>query len=63
MMMLVAPQVPRLVARFGPHRVVARRPGFIAAGLVVSRQLGADSSLVIVYYADHPDGGRHGRSP
>ncbi len=48
-MMSVAPQVPKLVARFGAARVVPFGLGFTATGLAVFSQVGVSSSLVMVY--------------
>lgn len=48
-MMTVAPQVPKLVARFGAARVVPVGLAFTASGLAVFSQVGVDSSIVMVY--------------
>jgi EmrB/QacA subfamily drug resistance transporter len=48
-MMSVAPQVPKLVARFGAARVVPFGLGFTATGLAIFSQVGVNSSIVMVY--------------
>ncbi|HEU5152627.1 MAG TPA: DHA2 family efflux MFS transporter permease subunit [Iamia sp.] len=48
-MMTVAPQVPKLVARFGAARVVPFGLGFTATGLAIFSQVGVDSSIWMVY--------------
>ncbi|HMJ77586.1 MAG TPA: MFS transporter, partial [Iamia sp.] len=48
-MMSVAPQVPKLVARFGAARVVPFGLGFTATGLAIFSQVGVSSSIVMVY--------------
>lgn len=48
-MMAVAPQVPKAVARFGAHRVVPVGLGFVAFGLVVFSQVGVDSPIWFIY--------------
>ncbi|HEV7721376.1 MAG TPA: MFS transporter [Iamia sp.] len=48
-MMSVAPQVPKLVARFGASRVVPVGLTFTATGLAVFSQVGVSSSIVMVY--------------
>ncbi len=48
-MMSVAPQVPKLVARFGAARVVPFGLGFTATGLAIFSQVGVGSSIVMVY--------------
>jgi hypothetical protein len=53
-MMTVAPQVPRLVARFGAARVVPFGLGSIALGLAAFSQVGVDSSIWHVYMAIVP---------
>ncbi len=53
-MMTVAPQVPRMVARFGAARVVPFGLGSIALGLAVFSQVGVDSSIWNVYLAIVP---------
>jgi len=53
-MMSVAPQVPKLVARFGAARVVPFGLGFIALGLTAFSQVGVDSSIWNVYMAIIP---------
>ncbi|MBA3280954.1 MAG: MFS transporter [Acidimicrobiia bacterium] len=47
--MAVAPQVPRYVARFGAARVVPVGLALVATGLAFFSQLGVDSSLVAIY--------------
>ena len=53
-MMSIAPQVPRAVARFGAHRVVPVGLGFIALGLTVFSQVGIDTSVWHIYAAILP---------
>ena len=53
-MVTVAPQVPRAVARFGAARVVPVGLGFVAVGLVFLSLLGVGSSLTAVYLAIIP---------
>lgn len=48
-MMLIAPHVPKLVARFGAHRVVPTGFGATAVGLTVFSQLQVDSDLWMIY--------------
>jgi MFS transporter, DHA2 family, multidrug resistance protein len=48
-MMLVAPRVPTLVARYGAARVVPVGLGLTAAGLAAFSAIGVDSSLAMVY--------------
>jgi EmrB/QacA subfamily drug resistance transporter len=48
-MMTVAPQVPKLVARFGAARVVPVGLGFTATGLAIFSQVGVGSSIWMVY--------------
>lgn len=48
-MMTLAPQVPKFVARFGAHRVVPTGLGFIAIGMVVFSQVQTDSPLWFLY--------------
>lgn len=48
-MMLVAPQVPRLVARFGAHRVVPVGLGFTALGLFIFSRMSVSSTLPEIY--------------
>lgn len=48
-MMLLAPQAPKLVARFGAHRLVPVGLVVIAAGLAVFSRLAVDSGLVLIY--------------
>lgn len=52
--MSLAPQVPKLVARFGSHRVVPVGLGFVAVGLVVFSMLGTDTSIWLVYVSVVP---------
>jgi len=53
-MLLVAPQVPRVSARYGVARVVPLGLGFVALGLVVLSQLGASSHPLTVWLAIIP---------
>ncbi|MEO6629342.1 MAG: DHA2 family efflux MFS transporter permease subunit [Aquihabitans sp.] len=53
-MMALAPQVPRFVARFGANRVVPVGLGAISLGLVVFSQVGIDSSIWFVWAAVLP---------
>lgn len=53
-MVTVAPQVPRAVARFGAARVVPVGLGFVAVGLMFLSLLGTGSSLAAVYRAILP---------
>lgn len=53
-MMAVAPQVPKVVARFGAARVVPVGLSFIAIGLVFFSQVGVDSSLFAIYLSILP---------
>lgn len=48
-MMTVAPQVPKLVARFGAARVVPVGLAFTATGLGIFSQVSVDSSIWMVY--------------
>ena len=48
-MMLMAPQVPRAVAKFGAHRVVPVGLGFVAIGLGVFGLADVDSPLWLIY--------------
>ena len=52
--MTIAPQVPKVVARFGAHRVVPVGLGFVATGLLVFSQVRVDSSIWIVYLSILP---------
>jgi EmrB/QacA subfamily drug resistance transporter len=52
--MSLAPQVPRFVARFGSHRVVPVGLGSTAVGLAVFSQVAVDSSIWSVYLAIVP---------
>jgi EmrB/QacA subfamily drug resistance transporter len=53
-MLLVAPRVPRVSARYGVARVVPVGLGFIALGLVVLSQLGTSSHPLTVWMAIIP---------
>ncbi|MFN8017329.1 MAG: DHA2 family efflux MFS transporter permease subunit [Acidimicrobiales bacterium] len=53
-MMIVAPQVPRFVARFGAHRVVPFGLGLIALGMVSFSQVTTDSPIWFLYCAIIP---------
>jgi EmrB/QacA subfamily drug resistance transporter len=53
-MMSVAPQAPKLVARFGPYRVVPVGLLFTALGLGVFSQMQVDSSLPMIYLSVIP---------
>jgi EmrB/QacA subfamily drug resistance transporter len=48
-MMSLAPQVPKLVARFGAHRVVPAGLTWIAVGMTVFSQVQTDSSIWMIY--------------
>ncbi len=48
-MMLLAPQVPKLVARFGAHRVVPFGLTMVALGMAVFSQVGVDTPLWFIY--------------
>jgi len=48
-MMAIAPQMPKLVGRFGAHRTVPVSLGLIAVGMAVFSQVQTDSSLVLIY--------------
>ncbi|HWJ63028.1 MAG TPA: MFS transporter [Acidimicrobiales bacterium] len=48
-MMAIAPQMPKVVARFGAHRAVPVGLGLIAVGMAVFSQVQTDSSLVLIY--------------
>lgn len=53
-MMSVAPQVPKLVERFGVHRVVPAGLGTVAIGLLAFSQVEVDSGLASIYFAAVP---------
>jgi len=53
-MMSLAPQVPKFVARFGAHRVVPVGLSFIAFGLAVFSQVGVDTPLWFIYFSIIP---------
>ncbi|QXC59786.1 MFS transporter [Aquihabitans sp. G128] len=53
-MMSIAPQVPKLVARFGAARVVPMGLGLVAIGLAFFSQVDVDSSIWAVYLAILP---------
>ena len=48
-MMAIAPQMPKVVARFGAHRAVPVGLGLIAVGMAVFSQVQTDSSLALIY--------------
>jgi len=48
-MMAIAPQVPKLVGRFGAHRVVPVGLGLIGVGMAAFSQVGADSPMWFIY--------------
>lgn len=48
-MMAIAPQMPKMVARFGAQRTVPVGLGLIAVGMAVFSQVSTDSSLVLIY--------------
>ena len=48
-MMTIAPQAPRLVARFGVHRVVPVGLTSVAIGLVLFSQMGVDTPIWFMY--------------
>lgn len=53
-MVIVSPQVPRFVERFGAARVVPFGLAFVAGGLTLFSTIGVDSSLLNVYTAMIP---------
>ena len=53
-MMTLAPQVPRFVARFGAHRVVPAGLACVAFGLAAFSQVKVDSSIWAVYLSIIP---------
>ena len=53
-MMGLAPQIPRFVARFGVHRVVPTGLAFVGLGMAVFSQVQTDSSLWFLYLAIIP---------
>lgn len=53
-MMFTAPQAPKLVARFGPNRVVPAGLVFTAVGLGVFSQMAVDSPLAFIYLSIVP---------
>jgi EmrB/QacA subfamily drug resistance transporter len=53
-MMSIAPQVPRAVARFGAHRVVPVGLSFVGIGLAVFSQVDIDTSIWFIYAAILP---------
>lgn len=53
-MVIVSPQVPRLVERFGSARVVPFGLAFVGGGLALFSTIGVDSTLVNVYTAMIP---------
>ena len=55
-MMAIAPQVPRLVGRFGAHRVVPTGLGLIAVGMAFFSQVQVDSPLWFIYLSIIPLG-------
>ena len=48
-MMAIAPQMPKMVGRFGAHRAVPVGLGLIAVGMAVFSQVQTDSSLWLIY--------------
>lgn len=48
-MMSIAPQVPKVVARFGAHRVVPVGLSFVAVGLAVFSQVDVDTPMWFIY--------------
>jgi len=48
-MMLIAPQMPKVVAKYGAHRAVPVGLGFIALGMAVFSQVQTDSPLWFIY--------------
>ncbi len=48
-MMSLSPQVPRLVARFGVHRIVPTGLGSVAVGLTLFSFAGVDTSIWLMY--------------
>ena len=48
-MMAIAPQMPKMVARFGAHRAVPVGLGLIAVGMAVFSQVQTDSPLWFIY--------------
>jgi len=48
-MMAIAPQMPKMVAKYGAHRAVPVGLGLIAIGMAVFSQVQTDSSLVLIY--------------
>jgi EmrB/QacA subfamily drug resistance transporter len=48
-MMAIAPQMPKVVAKYGAHRAVPVGLGLIAVGMAVFSQVQTDSSLVLIY--------------
>ena len=48
-MMAIAPQMPKVVGRFGAHRAVPVGLGLIAFGMAMFSQVQTDSSLVLIY--------------
>ncbi len=53
-MMTIAPQVPKLVARFGARNVVPVGLGLVAVGLAVFSQVEVDTSIWFVYLSIIP---------
>jgi EmrB/QacA subfamily drug resistance transporter len=53
-MMLLAPQVPRFVARFGAHRVVPAGLTMVSLGMAVFSQVGTSSPLWFLYLSILP---------
>jgi hypothetical protein len=53
-MMSIAPQVPKAVARFGAHRVVPVGLSFVGVGLAVFSQVDIDTSVWFIYAAILP---------
>ncbi|WP_426570701.1 MFS transporter [Aquihabitans sp. McL0605] len=55
-MMAIAPQVPKLVGRFGAHRVVPAGLTFIAIGMAFFSQVQVDSPIWFIYLSIIPLG-------
>jgi predicted MFS family arabinose efflux permease len=53
-MMIIAPQMPKMVAKYGAHRAVPVGLGFIALGMAVFSQVQTDSPLWFIYCAIIP---------
>ena len=63
-MMVLAPQTPKLVARFGANRVVPARPGLVAVGMAGLFSSGRDATRrTRCCRRRHGAGRRHGARP